>query len=163
MTCKTNWQRLKLNLLLTFSLRCCEVSKTSFFCFLFYYFFFFGHTHGIWKLLGPQGSSPSCSCDLCHSCNNADPQPTASGWGSNLYYHRDKAWSLTCCATVRTLVSRILNCSAYVQCSKIFHMQEASVPRTHSVLIWSIYCKRQFTGIVCYLKELPWGLLNLNL
>lgn len=28
-----------------------------------------GHTRGTWKFLS-QGSIPSCSCDLCHSCGN---------------------------------------------------------------------------------------------
>ena len=32
-------------------------------------FFFFQHTHSIWKFPG-QGSNPSHSCNLCHSCDN---------------------------------------------------------------------------------------------
>ena len=41
------------------------------FCFvLVFVFVFFGCTCGILKFPG-QGSDPSCSCNLCHSCSNA--------------------------------------------------------------------------------------------
>ena len=35
-------------------------------------FSFYDHTHGICKFLG-QGSNPSHSCDLHHSCGNTGP------------------------------------------------------------------------------------------
>ena len=48
-------------------------SETSFFFVLFLFLFlflFFGHTCSTCKITD-QGSNLYCSCDLCHSCNNA--------------------------------------------------------------------------------------------
>ena len=46
--------------------------------------FCFSTTHtDIWKFLG-QRSNPSQSCNLCHSCSNADPLAHCSGLGIEL-------------------------------------------------------------------------------
>lgn len=37
--------------------------------FCVFWFLFYGHTRGIWKILGQQ-SNPSCTCKLCRSCSN---------------------------------------------------------------------------------------------
>ena len=41
------------------------------FCFCFCFCFYFPHALGMWKFPS-QGSNSHCSCDLCHSCGNAE-------------------------------------------------------------------------------------------
>ena len=68
------------------------------FFFFFFFFFFFCHICSIWEFPG-QGSNPSCSCVLCHSCGNTrslahharlgiEPMPLQrQGWILNLLIH----------------------------------------------------------------------------
>ena len=50
-------------------------------------------THGIWKFLG-QGSNPSSSCDLRHSCGHPGPLAPCSRLGIELEPLRRQCWIL---------------------------------------------------------------------
>ena len=53
----------------------------------------FGCTRGIWKFLG-QGSNPSSSCDLRHSCGHPGPLAPCSRLGIELEPLRRQCWIL---------------------------------------------------------------------
>ena len=44
--------------------------KLYYYSYYYYLLLLFGHAQGMWKFPG-QGSNPSRSCDLLHSCGNA--------------------------------------------------------------------------------------------
>ena len=69
--------------------------------FVCFVFSLFGHTHSIWKFPG-QGSNPSQSCNLHHSCSNTRPLTHCAGPGIKLAPPQRQATSLIHCITVGT-------------------------------------------------------------
>ena len=65
------------------------------------FFLFFGHPCDIWKFPG-QGSNPSWSCNLCHSCINAGSPAHCTRLGIEPVFPWRWAISLTHCARART-------------------------------------------------------------
>ena len=65
------------------------------------FYFFFDYAHGIWKFLS-QGSNPSCSCNVHHSCSNTQSLTHSAGPGIEATHCRDNTGYLTNCATAGT-------------------------------------------------------------
>ena len=74
-----------------------ESIPSSFFFLFFFFFFFFSCTCSIWMFPG-QGSNLSCSCDICHSCNNTRSltHRTGSGTESMLLQRQCRILNLLC-------------------------------------------------------------------
>ena len=70
-----------------------------------------GHTCGVWKFLG-QGLHLKCNCNLFHSCDNARFLTHCAGPGIKPAPPQRPCWTLTCCATMASLVSLFFNHSS---------------------------------------------------
>ena len=105
--------------------------------------FLFGCACNMWKFLG-QGSGPSCSRDLYHSCRNTGSFNHCTGPGIKPHLHSDPSH----CSQIHFHISDIIQYLYNLSFSILFHLAQCSpnpsmllqMAKFHSFFGWTICC-----------------------